>query len=36
MDFQEVGWKVVDCIALAQNGDRRRVLLNVVMNFRAV
>jgi len=36
MDFQEVGWKVVDCIVLAQNGDRCLALVNAVMNFLAL
>ena len=33
MDLQEVGWGM-DWINLAYNMNRRRVLLNAVMNFR--
>ena len=32
-DLQEVGWKVVDWIDLAQNRDMWQGLVNVVMNF---
>jgi hypothetical protein len=35
MDFQDLVLKVVDCIALAQDGDRCRALVNAVMKFRA-
>jgi len=34
MDLQEVGWGGTDWIDLAQNRDRWRVLVNVVMNLR--
>jgi len=34
MDFQEVGGGGMDWIDLAQNMDRWRVFVNVVMNFR--
>jgi hypothetical protein len=33
-DLQEVGWGGIDWIDLAQNRDRRRALVNVVMNLR--
>ena len=35
MDLQEVGWRVMDWIDLAQGRDRWRALVNVVMNLRA-
>jgi hypothetical protein len=31
MDFQEIGWKGVDWIDLAQDSDKRRVLVNAVV-----
>jgi hypothetical protein len=34
MDLQDVGWGVMDWIALAQDRDRWRALVNVIMNFR--
>jgi len=34
MDFQEMGFRVVDWIRLAQDKDRWRVLVNAVMNLR--
>jgi hypothetical protein len=33
MDFVEVGWDDVDWIGLAQDRDRRRVLVNSVLTF---
>jgi hypothetical protein len=34
MDFQEVGFGVMDWIDLAQGRDRWRALVNAVMNLR--
>jgi hypothetical protein len=34
MDLGEVGWSDVHRIALAQDRDRWRALVNAVMNFR--
>jgi hypothetical protein len=34
MDLQEMGFGGVDWIELAQERDRRRVLVNAVMNLR--
>jgi hypothetical protein len=34
MDLQEVGWECVDWIDIAQDRDRWRALVNVVMTFR--
>jgi hypothetical protein len=34
MDLVEVGWGDVDCICLAQEGDKWRALVNSVLNFR--
>jgi hypothetical protein len=34
MDFQEVGWGVMDCIDLAQDRDRWRALGKALMNLR--
>jgi hypothetical protein len=34
MDLVEVGWGDVDWIGLAQNRDRRRALVNSVLNVR--
>jgi hypothetical protein len=34
MDLGEIGWDDVDCIGLAQDRDRRRALVNSVMNLR--
>jgi hypothetical protein len=34
MDLLETGWDDVDCIALAQDRDKWRALVNAVMNLR--
>jgi hypothetical protein len=34
MDFREIVWGGVDWIHLAQNRDRWKALVNMVMNFR--
>jgi hypothetical protein len=34
MDLQKVGWGGLNCIALAQDRDRWRVLMNTLMNLR--
>jgi len=34
MDIQEVGWGDMDWILLAQDRDRRSVLVNGIINFR--
>jgi hypothetical protein len=34
MDLEEVGWRVMDWIALAQDRDRWRAVMNAVMNVR--
>jgi hypothetical protein len=34
MDLREIGWDGMDWIDLAQNRDRWRVLVNMVMNLR--
>jgi hypothetical protein len=34
IDLQEVGWKGVDWIDMVQDRDRRRAVVNAVMNLR--
>jgi hypothetical protein len=34
MDLEEVGWGGMDWIALAEDRDRRRLLVNAETNFR--
>jgi hypothetical protein len=34
MELQEVGWAGVDWIDLAQDGDRRRAIVNAVLSVR--
>jgi hypothetical protein len=34
MDLREIGWDGMDWIDLAQDRDRRRALVNTVMNLR--
>jgi hypothetical protein len=34
IDLSEIGWGGVDWIGLAQDRDKWRALVNVVMNFR--
>jgi hypothetical protein len=34
MDFREIWWTVMDWIDLAQGRDRRRAVVNMVMNLR--
>jgi hypothetical protein len=36
VDLQDVGWKSVDWIDLAQDRDRWRALVNAVMNLRVL
>jgi hypothetical protein len=36
MDLREIGWRDADWIRLAQDRDRWRVVVNVVMNFRVL
>jgi hypothetical protein len=35
-DFREIGWGSVEWIQLAQDGDRRRALVNTVMKLRVL
>jgi hypothetical protein len=34
MNLREIGWDVMDLIDLAQDRDRWRALVNMVMNLR--
>jgi hypothetical protein len=34
MDLRKISWGGVDWIHLSQDGDQRRALVNMVMNFR--
>jgi hypothetical protein len=34
LDLREIGWGGVKCIGLAQDRDKRRALVNAVMNLR--
>jgi hypothetical protein len=34
MDMQEVGWRGIDWIEVAQDRDRWRAVVNAVMNLR--
>jgi hypothetical protein len=34
MNFQEAGWGCMDWICLAEKRDRKRALVNAVMNLR--
>jgi hypothetical protein len=34
MDLREIGWDSMDWIDLAQDRDKRRALVNTVMNLR--
>jgi hypothetical protein len=34
MDFREIGWGGMDWIYLAEDRDRQRALVNMVMNLR--
>jgi hypothetical protein len=36
MDLEEIGWGGVEWIHLAQDRDRRRALVNAVMNLRVL
>jgi hypothetical protein len=36
MDLREMGWRGVERIQLAQDRDRRRALVNTVMNLRVL
>jgi hypothetical protein len=36
MDIREIGWEREECIQLAQDGDRWRVLVDMVMNLRVL
>jgi hypothetical protein len=34
MDLRDVGWEVIDWFDLGQDSDRRRDVVNAVMNHR--
>jgi hypothetical protein len=34
MELREIGWDGIDCIDLAQNMDKWRVLVNTLINLR--
>jgi hypothetical protein len=34
MDIREIGWDGMDWIALAQDRDQWRAIVNTIMNFR--
>jgi hypothetical protein len=34
IDIREIGWDGMDCIALAEDRDHLRALVNTVMNLR--
>jgi hypothetical protein len=36
MDLREIGWGTVDWIQLAQDRDRWRALVNMVVNLRVL
>jgi tRNA pseudouridine-54 N-methylase len=36
MDLREIGWNSVDWIQLAQDRDRRRAVVNTLMNLRVL
>jgi hypothetical protein len=36
MDVREIGWRSVDWIQLAQDRDRWRAVVNMVMNLRVL
>jgi hypothetical protein len=33
MDFQEIGWRIVEWIDLDQDMDRRRIVVKTVLNL---
>jgi len=34
MDFQEIGWRILHWMDLAQGKDRRKVLVKVIIDFQ--